>query len=235
MAGVMRGRTPNRSVCLSVIIMVPVCSCYLFIYSSMIIPMYQKAIIPKGKDITHIIPNSSSPIVTGKYLEERNISTLNLLSEVNIIKSVFNNTTKLFVRGARLNITQDEKPFSSENVKVVKVVPDYIINAHCPFSKYPNHMFGLLLVAVVSASDNFARREMIRNVFDSQNIRGKDVGLVFFLGKPNDSRVEDKIQYESKLHKDIVQTDILDTYRNLTFKTISMVRWMAENCNRSKM
>jgi hypothetical protein len=48
--------------------------------------------------------------------------------------------------------------------------------------------------------------------------------------KPLNLSVESRIHAESHRYGDLVQTDYLDTYRNLTFKAISWMKWVDEHC-----
>lgn len=43
--------------------------------------------------------------------------------------------------------------------------------------------------------------------------------------------VEASVRVESARYDDIVQTDFLDSYHNLTLKAVSWMRWVDEHCH----
>ena len=62
--------------------------------------------------------------------------------------------------------------------------------------------------------------------------------LVFMLGTTSNTRLLEEVGQESAEHGDIVQGDLLDTYRNLTYKSVMghlWVRWVGaaseESCS----
>lgn len=57
---------------------------------------------------------------------------------------------------------------------------------------------------------------------------------LFFVGRSPDPLIESSIQVESYSHSDIVQTDFLDSYKNLTFKAISWMSWVESHCSQVK-
>ncbi|CAK1593545.1 unnamed protein product [Parnassius mnemosyne] len=61
-----------------------------------------------------------------------------------------------------------------------------------------------------------------------------DFKLVFLLGLPphdNDTDVQDKIDNEVETYGDIIQEGFVDSYNNLTLKSIMMLKWVTNNCN----
>lgn len=60
--------------------------------------------------------------------------------------------------------------------------------------------------------------------------------VVFLLGLPtndNNSVVQRKILAESEKYRDIIQEDFIDSYNNLTLKSIMMLKWITNSCNES--
>ena len=60
--------------------------------------------------------------------------------------------------------------------------------------------------------------------------------IVFILGRTEGSipELDAALLHENAAHKDIVQEDFLDTYRNLTYKAIAALKWISTYCNDSK-
>ncbi|XP_059058851.1 uncharacterized protein LOC131852224 [Achroia grisella] len=63
-----------------------------------------------------------------------------------------------------------------------------------------------------------------------------DFKLVFLLGLPghdNDSTVQSKIDEEVTKYGDIIQEGFIDSYNNLTLKSIMMLKWITNKCGES--
>ncbi|XP_014362624.2 uncharacterized protein LOC106714171 isoform X1 [Papilio machaon] len=63
-----------------------------------------------------------------------------------------------------------------------------------------------------------------------------DFKLVFLLGLPpndNNTDVQEKIETEVETYGDIIQEGFIDSYNNLTLKSIMMLKWVTNNCNES--
>ncbi|XP_052757095.1 uncharacterized protein LOC113520130 [Galleria mellonella] len=63
-----------------------------------------------------------------------------------------------------------------------------------------------------------------------------DFRLVFLLGLPahdNDTTVQSKIEEEVEKYGDIIQEGFIDSYNNLTLKSIMMLKWITNKCNES--
>ncbi|CRK96359.1 CLUMA_CG009776, isoform A [Clunio marinus] len=61
-----------------------------------------------------------------------------------------------------------------------------------------------------------------------------NIRVVFLLGVPTNERSFDELQYqinyEHELYGDIIQENFLDSYNNLTIKTVLMLKWANINC-----
>lgn len=92
-----------------------------------------------------------------------------------------------------------------------------------------------LVYLVKSATDNFERREAIRNTWGFEK-RFSDVNIktVFILGLPSNEDTQFKINEESRTKKDIIQATFLDSYYNNTIKTMMAIKWGVMFCNNSK-
>ncbi|KAK4004437.1 hypothetical protein OUZ56_006170 [Daphnia magna] len=93
-----------------------------------------------------------------------------------------------------------------------------------------------VFIAVIPATENVLNREKIRKTWKNHVSVVVGKGLlsvacfVFVLGRSSDSLLQSKIRWESTLHRDILQLDILDFYRNLPFKMAGLLNWMNINC-----
>ncbi|OWF48077.1 beta-1,3-galactosyltransferase 1-like [Mizuhopecten yessoensis] len=87
-----------------------------------------------------------------------------------------------------------------------------------------------LLIAVCVSSSNFKQRSVIRNTWGSIVSNNNRVKLAFFLGNPNDTKIQQAIWVESERYHDIVQDNFVDSYRNLTLKSIFILKWSSTFC-----
>jgi len=86
-----------------------------------------------------------------------------------------------------------------------------------------------------SKTTNFNQRQAIRNTWTNKNFKENSLlKNVFIIGLSPDQTVNKRIQLESEIFGDIVQGNFIDTYRNLTFKTILGIKWMSEYCDNAK-
>lgn len=86
----------------------------------------------------------------------------------------------------------------------------------------------LVLVLVHTAPDHTFNRHAIRSTW------GKTVRLVFLVGEPESSSVQESLERENEQHHDLVQGNFLDSYRNLTYKHVSGLKWVTYHCPGAK-
>lgn len=75
-----------------------------------------------------------------------------------------------------------------------------------------------------------------KTINDSKN-RIEDLHLhdflirtVFLIGRTDFEGAQARIDNESRLYDDLIQEDFLDTYNNLTVKTVMMLKYVNTNC-----
>jgi beta-1,3-galactosyltransferase 1 len=54
------------------------------------------------------------------------------------------------------------------------------------------------------------------------------------MGYPKLASIQEKLKLEADIYKDIVQEDFIDAYRNITYKGIMAMKWIAEFCPSAK-
>lgn len=88
---------------------------------------------------------------------------------------------------------------------------------------------------VKSAMPNFEQRHAIRQSWGyEQRFSDVIVRTVFMLGISKNQELQKHIKIESMQHRDIVQSNFMDTYFNNTIKTMMGFRWAVEVCPTSK-
>ncbi|XP_067674807.1 beta-1,3-galactosyltransferase 1-like [Haliotis asinina] len=92
-----------------------------------------------------------------------------------------------------------------------------------------------LVVIVCSSPSNFVERTAIRKTW---GLVAKDpkynIRLVFLLGRSRSPKHRALLKNESRTFEDIIQKDFVDSYMNLTLKSLSMLEWVMHYCNSSK-
>ena len=112
---------------------------------------------------------------------------------------------------------------------------DYIINS-------PDVCAGdqdiYILAYVHTAPDHYKRRVVIRQTWGDSSYYDIALRVVFVMGRgatANGSHdVQRALEFEATQYGDIVQEDFLDTYRNLTYKGVAALRWIARYCSRAR-
>ncbi|KAM3623222.1 uncharacterized protein V6R79_008604 [Siganus canaliculatus] len=91
----------------------------------------------------------------------------------------------------------------------------------------------LVLMVPVRPND-VAARDAIRQTWGKDNlVQGQVVVTLFMLGYSGGAGVEQmqmKLQQENLQYHDLIQSNFLDTYLNLTIKTMVIMDWLATRC-----
>jgi len=58
--------------------------------------------------------------------------------------------------------------------------------------------------------------------------------VIFTMGDSGDRIAENAVRAESRLYHDIVQQNFYDSYKNLSYKGIMWLKWIATYCHRAK-
>lgn len=92
-----------------------------------------------------------------------------------------------------------------------------------------------IVFLIVSAIEHTSQRNAIRNTWASvtKNNTG-NLRHVFMVGTtPNAERMR-ALEEEGRQFRDLVMSGFHDSYRNLTLKTMSSLRWMTTRCHRAR-
>lgn len=92
-----------------------------------------------------------------------------------------------------------------------------------------------LVLMVPVAPHDVAARDAIRQTWgNGSEVQGEAVLTLFMLGlrggADSNKEQQEKLQQEDLLHHDLVQSDFMDTYLNLTIKTMVIMDWLATRC-----
>ena len=95
-----------------------------------------------------------------------------------------------------------------------------------------------LLIVVISAAEHTARRDAIRKTWGGQSLLETDwIQLIFLIGSAlrEDNVTKDRLNREKNQYNDLVQTNVIDTYANLTLKSLSMLYWTYTHCPEAQL
>ena len=123
-------------------------------------------------------------------------------------------------------------PYVSPGPYSVEYPYDYHFSINQPEKCNQLRPFVVLIVPV--GPENTAHRINIRNTWGNQTlVQGKVVSVFFLLGRPsvgNAAKIQQQVTDESKAYGDLLQSDFLDCYKNLTIKTMVMMEWLQTYC-----
>ncbi|XP_063325377.1 beta-1,3-galactosyltransferase 2-like [Pelmatolapia mariae] len=93
--------------------------------------------------------------------------------------------------------------------------------------------FVVLMVPI--APNNRRDRDIIRSTWGNDRVvQDKVVTLFFLLGLqtgPGAEQVQQQMLQESNKHHDLIQSNFVDCYKNLTIKTMVMLEWLTAHCS----
>jgi len=91
-----------------------------------------------------------------------------------------------------------------------------------------------MILGVAAAVYAFERREIIRQTWGTY-ANTEDVKLLFFVGDNGDANVNEHLIKEAKENQDIIQENYVESYWNLTRKTVGQLKWTKEYCPGAKI
>ncbi|XP_045211242.2 beta-1,3-galactosyltransferase 1-like [Mercenaria mercenaria] len=145
-----------------------------------------------------------------------------------------------------------KSPLESKDFFKVKMKPDLmkLVNPSNPkfaltvngsyLLENKNHCSSVsnltILVMVLSAPNNFQKRITIRETWANGSLYSSygTIKVIFLLGIIDDSKVQYNIEKEFKRYGDIVQGSFVDSYHNLSHKSVMGYKWATERCRKAK-
>lgn len=95
------------------------------------------------------------------------------------------------------------------------------------------YLISGLLILITSAPTNHDRRLAIRQTWGHYASR-RDIALAFVLGVTDIISIENMLDAEFNMYNDIIRGRFIDTYDNLTLKTMTMLEWIETHCSRAE-
>lgn len=97
------------------------------------------------------------------------------------------------------------------------------------FNKVCKSESVLLLIFVNSEPGHTKQRETIRKTWGNKEYRNK-IRIIFSLGAVQSRKQQENIETENEAHKDILQGNFIDSYKNLTYKHIMNLKYITYYC-----
>ncbi|XP_060572610.1 beta-1,3-galactosyltransferase 1-like [Ruditapes philippinarum] len=122
-------------------------------------------------------------------------------------------------------------------VKLINpLTPKYALTINTPYRIENEHPCLTYKDFKVLSTDNFKRRNAIRETWGNSSFYSSygTAKVMFLLGRPINSYVQNNIQKEFELNRDVLQGDFIDTYHNLSHKTVMGFKWLTERCRNAK-
>ncbi|XP_036952053.1 beta-1,3-galactosyltransferase 2-like [Acanthopagrus latus] len=124
-------------------------------------------------------------------------------------------------------------PYKSPGPYLVEYPWEYHFVINEPKTCEQQKPFLVLMVPV--APHNRAHRDVVRSTWGGESlVLDKVVKLFFLLGLQTGEgaeQIQEQLLQESKEHRDLIQSDFLDCYKNLTIKTMVMLEWLDSHCS----
>ncbi|CAG5918102.1 unnamed protein product [Menidia menidia] len=129
-----------------------------------------------------------------------------------------------FLLSAVLKRTAVPNPLPVEDRLISPLAYRYLLNQ--PEACRDRSPFLVFMVPV--APRDTAARDAVRRTWGAPR---RETLTLFYAGLSEaGSPEQEALDRESRLHGDIVQMDFVDSYRNLTIKTMMMMKWLASHC-----
>lgn len=88
-----------------------------------------------------------------------------------------------------------------------------------------------LAIIIMSAPRNNKSRTAIRQTWGHYGHRN-DISVLFIIGATFNKEIEESLYREQTMYGDIIRGNFIDSYSNLTFKTISILEWINVYCHK---
>ncbi|XDA72613.1 hypothetical protein R6Z07F_002893 [Ovis aries] len=132
------------------------------------------------------------------------------------------------------HLTVARKNFTFGNIRTRPINPhsfEFLINEPSKCEKN----IPFLVILISTTHKEFDARQAIRETWgDENNFKGIKIATLFLLGKNADPVLNQMVEQESQIFHDIIVEDFIDSYHNLTLKTLMGMRWVATFCSKAK-
>ncbi|XP_018548454.1 beta-1,3-galactosyltransferase 2-like [Lates calcarifer] len=175
--------------------------------------------------------NSNTPENSPTVFSQTENSTSTNVTDMNTIHLPENSSVTSQPMMQKTSASLTPVPYVSPGPYLVEYPYEYKFIINEPQKCEEEKPYLVLIVPVAPA--NRAHRDVIRNTWGGESlVLGKVVKLFFLLGLQTGEGSEQlQLLQESTEHRDLIQSDFLDCYKNLTIKTMMMLEWLDTYCS----
>lgn len=126
------------------------------------------------------------------------------------------------------NSKKDLKPSLVEDKILNPFNFTYLINNRhmCPKKEQLTY-----LIYIHTRPENFKKRESLRKTWAKNDVIPRYKSrVIFVIGDPRNVTIQKALRNESVWYGDIIQENYIDSYKNLTYKVMSAVKWIKNYC-----
>ncbi|KAL3885859.1 hypothetical protein ACJMK2_025891 [Sinanodonta woodiana] len=132
-----------------------------------------------------------------------------------------------------LNTIEMQRPDECQSCFAHKF--EYIIDNHVVCKLYSDSQEIDLIILIFTTHQRQQERNSIRQTWlKFTNRNTANVRYSFLLGEIPDAQLRKLVEEENKIHNDIIKEDFVDTYQNLTYKTIMAFKYAITKCSYAK-
>ncbi|KAK3605452.1 hypothetical protein CHS0354_001420 [Potamilus streckersoni] len=111
----------------------------------------------------------------------------------------------------------------------------YVIDNDVMCKLYNNSQEIDLLIFIFTTHQSQQERNAIRQTWlNYTNKNTANIRYSFLLGEVQDENLRKLVEEENKIHSDIIKEDFVDTYQNLTYKTMMAFKYAITKCSHAK-
>ncbi|XP_022081522.1 beta-1,3-galactosyltransferase 2-like [Acanthaster planci] len=147
----------------------------------------------------------------------------------------------LINKNAKVNNSKNVQATSNSKTRSIPMYSDKVIgplpynftltNGHVCMQNATSQRDVFLLILVKCRPGGSSRRALIRKTWGGvRKVDGRQTLTMFLLGKAVSSAQNAMVTNENSQHHDIIQSDFVDSYLNLTHKTMMGWRWASTFC-----
>lgn len=160
----------------------------------------------------------------------RKSDDLHMESEKSILTKMFTNFKQILGKENGELPSENEKSGNKTTPTMTQSFT-FIINEE---EKCKDKTPFLVLLISTTAAELLHRNAIRKSWGNEAAVPGVDIVRLFMLGIETKGANEDLLLRESEQYRDIIQQDFLDTYNNLTLKTLMGMRWVASYCSAAR-
>ena len=153
------------------------------------------------------------------------------------------------------NIISSSIP-KSESHKVLKITArkqNPVKNAtHLTYRGVPQHNLTFIVenshlcmnnskiysfIYIYSAPSEFEKRKRIRDTWGNDHIFHRfanESRIAFFIGRAENKNIMSRLKDESNNHNDMIVINHIDSYWDITHKSVTILKWLCSHCNAAK-